>query len=229
MYMNRIKNLMAVAIVAVASVVATSANAALISGVTATTSSEITHGCCSDRDPVDMVNMGGLTAGGTHGVHDVVAANMWLSAGDGGFGGTDTDPWAMFDLGDVYKIDSFHVWNYNEAGAFATRGVDSVSVEYGTTAALGSTVAGINSFAIATGAASDPGEDFNGFAPFVGRYVKFDINSHHTGGDNNFYGLSEVQFFGELFTGGNAVPEPATATLALLGLGGLMTRRRRNA
>jgi hypothetical protein len=29
--------------------------------------------------------------------------------------------------------------------------------------------------------------------------------------------------------GGNAVPEPATATLAMLGLGGLMMRRRRNA
>ena len=37
-----------------------------------------------------------------------------------------------------------------------------------------------------------------GFPPFAARYIKFDIDSNH-GGDNNFYGLSEVQFDGSLF------------------------------
>ena len=224
MHMNRIKNVMAVAVVAVAGLAfaTASANAALIGGVTATTSTEISA-CCGDRDPIDMVSKSGLVAG----LHDVNPGNMWLSEGIG-FGGIDQDPWALFDLGDVYKIDRMHVWNYNEVGFFSTRGVNSVSVEYGETAALGSTVAGIINFDQASGAAGDAGQDFNGFAPFVGRYVKFDINSNH-GENNGFYGLSEVEFHGELFTGGNAVPEPATATLALLGLGGLMTRRRRNA
>ena len=111
-----------------------------------TASSEITT-CCSDRDPADIVNASGLVGG----LHDVTPGNMWLSTGTA-FGGDDLDPFVIFDLGAVYTIRSFHVWNYNEAGTLAMRGVNSVSVEYGTTAALGSTVAGITNFAKATGA-----------------------------------------------------------------------------
>ena len=156
-------------------------------GVTA--SSEIST-CCSDRDPADIVNGSGLVAG----LHDVNPSNMWLSIGSG-FGGVDPDPFVVFDLGDVQTINSFNVWNYNEAGAFSTRGVDSVSIEYGNTPALGSTVAGITNFAQASGAAGEAGENFNTFTPFDARFIKFDINTNH-GDAATFYGLSEVQFDG---------------------------------
>ena len=152
-----------------------------------TSSTEIST-CCADRDPADLANGSGLVGG----LHDVNPGNMWLSNGSG-FGGVDLDPWVLSDPGAEYTISSFHVWNYNEAGAFATRGVNSVSVEYGTTPALGSTVPGIANFASATGAGGDPGENFSGFAPFTARYIKIDINTNH-GDGNVFYGLSEVQF-----------------------------------
>jgi hypothetical protein len=131
------------------------------------------------------------------GEHDIIPdGGMWLSSGTA-FGGDDLEPFVMFDFGAVYTITSFHVWNYNEGGAFALRGVDGVSNEHGTTEALGSTVPGITNFEIALGEDGDTGEEFDGFAPFSARFIKFAIVSNHRG-DNNFYGLSEVQFHGTL-------------------------------
>jgi ferric-dicitrate binding protein FerR (iron transport regulator) len=145
-----------------------------------------------------IVNGHGLD-GGQH--TNAVKGNMWLSSGTE-FGGDDPDPFVIFDLGAIYTIGSFHVWNYNENPPNLTgRGVNRVSVEYGTTPDLGSTVTGITNFAEADGTSTYPGESFEKFPPFKARYIKFDINSNH-GSDNNFYGLSEVQFYGEL------VPEP---------------------
>ena len=139
-----------------------------------------------------LVDGSGLT-GGQHVA--AVEPNMWLSIGTA-FGGDDLDPFVIFDLGAVYTINSFHVWNYNESPPnLVARGVNSVTVEYGTTAELGSTVPGITNFTIADGLATYAGENFSGFPAFNARYIKFDINSNH-GGDNNFYGLSEVQFDG---------------------------------
>ena len=187
------------------------------SGVTA--SSQI--GTPFNRQDDFIVDGSGL-AGGQH-ANDPPDGSMWLSTGTA-FGGDDPNPSVTFDLGAVFSIKSFHVWNYNELAGGATdltgRGVNGVSVEFGTTAALGSTVPGITNFARADSTATYAGEDFNAFAPFSARFIRFDINSNH-GGDNNFYGLSEVQFLGIL------VPEPGS--LALLGLGamGLLLRRHR--
>ncbi len=154
-----------------------------------TASSEIST-CCGDRDPQDIANNSGLAAG----LHDVNPSNMWLSTGST-HGGVDPNPSVTFDLGDSHNVSSFRVWNYNEAGAFSTRGVNSVSVEYGATPELGSTVTGITNFAQATGAGGYAGENFNGFTPFNARFIKFDINSNHTDA-SGFFGLSEVQFDG---------------------------------
>ena len=169
-----------------------SANAELITipPENVTASSEIGGGF--NRQDDFLVNESGLIAG----QHiAAVEPNMWLSTGTA-FGGDDPDPFVIFDLGAVYTINSFHVWNYNEAPPNLTaRGVNSVTVEYGTTAGLGSTVPGITNFTQADGLNTYGGESFSGFPPFSARYIKFDINSNH-GGDNNFYGLSEVQFDG---------------------------------
>jgi len=145
------------------------------------------------RDRVDdhIVDCSGLTAAQHSSVPD---GNMWLSSGIE-YGGQDSDPSVTFDLGAVYTISRFHVWNYNQAG-YTTRGINSVSIEYGTTASLGSTVAGITNFAQATGADGYTGEEFDMFTPFSARYIKFDINSNH-GDVRLFYGLSEVRFYNE--------------------------------
>ena len=126
-----------------------------------TASSEIV----SPFDRLDdyIVNGSGLT-GGQH--TGTVEPNMWLSTGTG-FGGVDLDPSVTFDLGAVYTISSFQVWNYNENPPNLTsRGVNAVTVEFGTTLALGATVPGITNFAQANAQETYTGETFDSFTPF---------------------------------------------------------------
>lgn len=174
---------------------------------------------------------------------------MWLSRGAGthsagnvpdphitgcvGCQNSDDGMWGhiVFDLGGVYDISQFHVWNYNE-GANATtlgRGANAVTVhvsESNTLTGLSATGVGITTlssptaFAIASGVSGDAGTNYT--AAFRARYVRFDILSNH-GGDDRFVGLSEVRFDGTF------VPEPGTAALAVLGLLSVfgLTRRRK--
>ncbi len=191
-----------------------------------TASSEI--GAPFNRQDDFIVDGSGLT-GLQH--NNTVEPNMWLSTGTS-FGGIDPDPSMLFDLGAVYTINSFQVWNYNEvvpgSGINLTnRGVNGVTVNFGATAALGSTVAGITNFAQADGTATYAGEVFDNtdFTPFNARFIQFDIASGvgvgNHGDGNTFYGLSEVQFDGVL------VPEPGSAALLGLGAIALLFRRRK--
>ena len=186
-------------LVAFASVQMSRADIIVIDPVTGVTvSSELAGGF--DRIGDYLVDGSGLSDG-QHGT--IPDGSMWLSGGTCCGSVEDLDPSITFDLGAVYTISSIHVWNYNEStgGGLTERGVNEVSIEYGTTAALGETVAGITNFTQAPEpvVATYAGEVFDAFPPFTARFIKFDINSSH-GGDNAFYGLSEVQFDGVLGT-----------------------------
>ena len=77
---------------------------------------------------------------------------------------------------------------------------------------------------------SSPTQGVNGVFDLAGtsaRYVAIQAVTDNGFGRNRL-GLAEI-VFAEAAEAAPSVPEPATATLALLGLGGLMVRRRRNA
>lgn len=153
---------------------------------------------------------------------------MWLNQGTFG-GGSDLAPEITFDLGQLTAISEVKVWNYNEnlpgRPELLGRGVSQMEILVadeldGTFESLG-----IYDLRMA------PGVDFFDFGEIIeldttARYVRFDILGNH-GGDNNFVGLSEVQFFGQALAQG--VPEPTTGTLLLLAGAGVMIRRRRAA
>jgi len=50
---------------------------------------------------------------------------MWLTGGN-------TDTWITFDLGSVQTAAGFHLWNYNEGGAFVGRGIKECGIYTGT-------------------------------------------------------------------------------------------------
>lgn len=124
--------------------------------------------------------------------HGADAAYTWLSSG------TYANQWIAFDLGDIYTINRFHVWNYIEAAGYANRGVDGVTISYGKTEALGSTVAGISSFA-ASSTGGTWGQAFTAFTPFKARYIRFAV------GNRDYVGLSEVRFLGNRVLAGTII------------------------
>ena len=195
------------------------APAATITGVSIEdVSSELTTNF--NRAAVHTVNESGLGVSGPGTHTNQPDGYMWLSAGNGCCG-DPPDPHVTagdglahitFDLGDNYDLDSFHVWNYNEvASGLSTRGADNVTIsvassEGGSFTALPGPVGGDFTFAKATGLTSYTGETID-LSPYGAaddtRLIRFDINSSHSG-DNDFAGLSEVQFDGALISG--AVP-----------------------
>jgi hypothetical protein len=191
-------------VVALAFSAATHLEAAVITdGVTATASSQLTS---FNRHAINAVNGSGLTDGmHSNNPHQT----MWLTTVPG-FGGADTDPWYRVDLGAIYELVSFQVWNYNESGQLG-RGVNAVDFLISSDGSS-FTPAGTFTFAQGSGQNSYTGQSF----PFIqtARYVLLDINSNW-GGDG--YGLSEIQF--------TQIPEPAV--LGLLGLGMMSLMRRR--
>ena len=233
--MNRQHSIvLAVAFVLVAGGVA---RAALITGVTIENySSQLLSGVFS-RQAIHTIDGSGLSAGQHTNFPD---AYMWLT--NGTFR-TPQDPlpgpYITFDLEGNCDLDSLHVWNHNEAlsvGTFVNRGVNLVRIsvassEGGPFTPLPGPVSGNFTFAQAPGTTTYAGEtiDLTAYpAADNTRLVRFDIISNH-GGDYQFAGLSEVQFFGAATQSG-AIPEPMTMCalgLAVAGLGGYIRKRRR--
>jgi len=141
-----------------------------------------------------MIDGSGLDINGP-GTHAATTdGDMWLSDGNWTGGGPVNEQYAIFDLGDVYDVQSVRIWNYNEGG-WTHRSVQEMDilvsiddVAYTNLGTFGLTEApGLDTV--------DFSETFTLTADDV-RYVKFDIEDNYgldPAGDD-FVGLSEVIF-----------------------------------
>jgi hypothetical protein len=196
--------------------VAQNAQAALITGVTASTDMGTVN--TSTVNIADTVNGQGLPGNtpsltGTH--NQAVAGNSWLSQ-NGTLTGNIT-----FNLNGSYNLAGFSFWNFNRD--IFTGGIKDVTVQSSTNGTTWTTIAGApNQFAIAANAPINP-EQFS-FSPVTASFVRFVVASNW--GFSNGSGFSEVQFDGTPAQP-QPVPEPS-ALLALLafGLGGVSLRKR---
>ncbi len=152
--------------------------------------------------------------------------------------GTVEEAFIEWDLGDVYRLDLIHIWNYNlndSSGTDVTnRGVQRVDIYYSAVTSgdpgdpevpgVGNgdnwtlLFGGDSIFPEAPGADSYVGFDLEtqvniDLVVNAARYVRFEIDTNFSDdifGDH--VGLSEVAFFGEL------VPEPSALVLLVAGL-----------
>lgn len=203
----RIKTILCAALAGLLCV--TSSQAALVNPSSITIANLSSENGGFNRLGIYSVNGAGLT-GNTH--SNGASGVAWMANASTGF--------ITYDLGGIYPITGLKVWNYNETAAGNTdRGFKDVVITYGNTVALGSTLSAITTFAQASGLNTYTGQTFTNFAPFNARFIRITGTSNY--GDATQSGLSEVQFL--------TIPEPATATLGLLSLAGLMLRRRKMA
>jgi len=185
--------------------VAQNAQAALITGITASTDMG-----SNGSNIINTVNGQGLPGNtpsltGTHALADF---NAWA--------GSQSTGNITFNLNGSYSLTGFSFWNLNNPGN--TAGIKDVTVQSSTNGTTWTTIAGApTQFAIAANAPQSP-EQFS-FSPVTASFVRFVVASNW--GFSGATGFSEVQF------DGTPVPEPS-ALLALLafGLGGVSLRKR---
>ena len=217
------KTKMLTAVVAIAGLVlalAPAAQAALITGVTA--SAKDNEGVRTATKAVDGSGMTGVTVAGT-GMHDVTGDNMWL-----GQSSTNAGPqWINVDLGGLYTVGDMYMWNYKEGGGGdGGRQVVTYNLWYSADASATpgtftdpkwTQLPGGTINATQVGAGSSYGFSDQIAINQDARVIGFEIL---TGVDNRA-GIAELQFDGAL------VPEPST--MGLLALSGLALLRRRRA
>lgn len=151
--------------------------------------------------PKYTVDGSGLTDRSAHGTS--WQKTMWLSPKAVSNRNPGTEPgwtWIKYDFGQVYKLKSMAVWNYNQEGSSVHRGLRNVTIEYSTTgghAASNWTKLGEYEFAMAP----EPGSpDYQPntrieFGGATARYVV--ITAHMTNGtwsSSRYGGLAEVRF-----------------------------------
>ena len=174
-----------------------------VSDVTATSS-------WGSMPAVDIINGNGLDTSSIPPVHSSLPLNWYYWESQPFLCNPTCSVGLTFDLGSVYTVDSFRVWNFNyvnQAGPYTGRGVRNVSISTSVDgASYGSALP--FEFAQAPGTDTYTGELFSGLGWTDTRYIKFDIGSYWGGGDSaGHVGLSEIQFYSD------AVPEPSTALL----------------
>jgi hypothetical protein len=229
---------------------ATAANANLIntydpSNITASASSDKPD---SNAGPENTINASGFNT--TTLEHDTGTGGAWQSDPEGqatayeqdNTWDPDTfDEYIQWDLGAQYNLDSIQVWNYNDGSRYDS-GINQLDIWVSSLASPGDPEGGdaadwtllgedVN-LSKAPGANGYTGVDLEtdtgiSLPGSSVRWVRFEADSNHWDGggfgndgslfSKNAVALSEIQF--------TAVPEPAS--LALMGLGGLMLLPRR--
>ncbi|HXJ75636.1 MAG TPA: hypothetical protein VNM37_22460, partial [Candidatus Dormibacteraeota bacterium] len=162
-----------------------------LTNVAVSASSELTT---NNRLAIDAVNGAGLIGNAHVNTPDGM---MWLSRGTFAVP-NDLNPQITFDLGAMLPLRSLKVWNYNEdlpgRPELLARGIATGNILVGADpGALNTLVVG-QTFNKAPGTFTDFSQliDLGGIQT---RYVRLDQLTNFPGGDLNFVGLSEVQFF----------------------------------
>jgi hypothetical protein len=199
---------------------APAAQAALITGMTTTSSAY--EGTRSPDQLTDGSGMSGdlVTPGAALHTPDDKNTTMWLSSV------STANTWVKVDLGSSYTVDDMYVWNFQESSTDGARQVLTYKVYYSTNeAAVGGDWGSWmwNEYAgpaqsLTTNATTSPFAK-NGtvdMGDVTARVIGLEFLTVDVGGNP---GLSELQFDGTL------VPEPAT--MSLLAIGGIALIRRR--
>lgn len=178
---------------------------------------------------VNLINGSGLSATPT--IDNILAVthntssintNSWVTQdpapGGGDFFAQTTDkPTLTFNLGGKFDLTDLVLWNYGVLGNAGEDFTLEFSLDGG---AFG------NALFFTAPQASGPAHLIDLGGTFRADMVRltFTDNYFGFGGGGDRVGLNEIRFLGAV-----VVPEPATASLAMLGLAGLMLRRRRMA
>jgi|SRR5688572_11919363 len=181
-----------------------------ITTVTATTNMGSGFGT-SLTNTVNGVGLSSLSLTATHA--GTIPANSWVSAGP--LTGIVT-----FALGGLFQVDSFSFWNQNGGGpgAAGSTGIQGVQVLTSTDGfVFVPLLGGPASFAQVPGTVALPPQIFS-FGPVSATHFRFNILSNY--GDPGATGFAEVGF-------NNAVPEPSTLGLLMIGLAMMARLRRR--
>ena len=197
--------------------VGTSADAAVITPTSATSTSTIGGVRTIDK----TIDASDLSAGGlsgdilseTHTNNDSNSGGYWLSTNTGGNVAGEV---LTFTLEEATDISGIHMWGYERIGS-TSRTMKTFDLSFSTDGGANYTTtiakASLGNFA----APNDPiGVQTKTFATVSG-VTTIKISNIENFGDANYVGLSEIRF--------EVVPEPGS--LALLGLGGLLIARRR--